>query len=136
MAVNGVIQRKFALLDQHLIELRGAIEGVGREEFSANWRLRLMTERSLQVMAEILIDVAERMLALRGAGPAATAAEALTKIANLGVIRDADRYAAIVRFRNLIVHRYDEIDPAIVFDILQNHLDLFREFRDEVDHAE
>lgn len=136
MAVNGVIQRKFALLDQHLIELRGAIEGVDREEFAANWRLRLMTERSLQVMAEILIDVAERMLALRGAGPAATAAEALTKIANLGVIRDADRYAAIVRFRNLIVHRYDEIDPAIVFDILQNHLDLFREFRDEVDHAE
>ena len=136
MAVNGVIQRKFALLDQHLIELRGAIEGVGREEFAANWRLRLMTERSLQVMAEILIDVAERTLALRGAGPAATAAEALTKIANLGVIRDADRYAAIVRFRNLIVHRYDEIDPAIVFDILQNHLDLFREFRDEVDHAE
>ena len=136
MAVNGVIQRKFALLDQHLIELRGAIEGVDREEFAANWRLRLMTERSLQVMAEILIDVAERMLALRGAGPAATAAEALTKIANLGVIRDADRYAAIVRFRNLIVQRYDEIDPAIVFDILQNHLDLFREFRDEVDHAE
>lgn len=44
-----------------------------------------MAERSLQVMSEIPIDISERILALRPAGPAATAAEGLTKVAELGV---------------------------------------------------
>ncbi len=133
MKLNGVIQRKFALLDKHVLELRSRLHNVAVETFSQDLGLRWMTERALQVMVEIVIDVAERLIALKGAGPAATAAEALQKLEALGVIRSAEPYIPFVRFRNLIVHQYEEINPSIVFDIATNKLELLRQFRDEVD---
>jgi uncharacterized protein YutE (UPF0331/DUF86 family) len=39
----------------------------------------------------------------------------------------------MIKFRNLIVHQYEEIDPEIVFNIAKNQLDSFRTFRDEID---
>ena len=66
-----------------------------------------MAERALQVAAEILIDIAERILALEKAGPAATAAEAMESLVRLKVIRSKQPYVDITRFRNLIVHQYE-----------------------------
>jgi uncharacterized protein YutE (UPF0331/DUF86 family) len=133
MKVNGVIQRKLALLDKHVLELQSRLRGVEEVHFSGDLGLRWMTERALQVMAEILIDIAERIVALKRAGPAATAAESLEVLQRLGVIRDAQIYVPIVRFRNLVVHQYEEVDPKIVFEIATQKLGLLRQFRDEID---
>ena len=46
-----------------------------------------MAERALQVATEILIDIAERILALEKAGPAASAAEAIESLVRLQVIQ-------------------------------------------------
>jgi uncharacterized protein YutE (UPF0331/DUF86 family) len=89
----------------------------------------------LQVMVEVVIDVAERIIANKGIGPAATSAEAMEKLVELQVLKSAQPYTDMIRFRNLIIHQYEEIDPAIVFNIAKNKLDGFRQFRDEVDQA-
>lgn len=135
MKHNGVIQRKFALLDTHLLKLQQHLQGVDLASFREDWASRCVAERALQIMTEIVIDIAERIVALNKAGPVATAAEAIEKLVQLGVLKSADPYVALVRFRNLIVHQYEEIDPEIVFDIVENKLGLFRQFRDEVDRA-
>ncbi len=101
---NGVIQRKLSLLD--------------------DWVGRLKT---------LLRDIAERIIAIKEAGPVATSVEALRRLVELQVIKFEDPYTKIVRFRNLIVHHYEEIDPEILFDIVKNRLDDFRRFRDEID---
>jgi uncharacterized protein YutE (UPF0331/DUF86 family) len=41
----------------------------------------------------------------------------MTKLQTLGVIQDAEPYIAIVRFRNLIVHEYEEIDARLLFTL-------------------
>ncbi len=98
-----------------------------------------MAERALQVCAEIVIDIAERIIAIKGAGPVATSVEAVRKLVELQIIESEDPYKRIIRFRNLIVHHnfivhhYGEIDPEILYDIVKNHLDDFRRFRDEID---
>ncbi len=133
MKTNGVIQRKLALLDKHLLNLRNEFNGVSLEDFRESWVLQRMAERVLQVMIEICIDVAERIIALKGAGPAATGSEAIEKLAILGVIQSVEPYVEMVRFRNLIVHQYEEIDPEILYSIVSTKLDDFRRFRDEID---
>lgn len=135
MKANGVIQREFALLDSYLLELQERLAEVDLAAFRDDWVLRRMAERALQVMVEIVIDVAERIISLHKAGPAATGGEAIDKLVRLGVLESAEPYAKMVGFRNLIVHQYEEIDPEIMFDITKNKLDLFRRFRDEVDRA-
>ncbi|MCD6392025.1 MAG: DUF86 domain-containing protein [Planctomycetes bacterium] len=133
MKTNGVIQRKLALLDKHLLNLRNEFKGVSLEDFRESWVLQRMAERVLQVMIEICIDVAERIIALKGAGPAATGSEAIEKLAALGAIQSAQPYVEMVHFRNLVVHQYEEIDPEILYSIVSKKLDDFRRFRDEID---
>jgi len=135
MEYNAVIHRKFALLDKYLIQLQNELKNVNIEAFKNDWALQRMTERVLQVMVEIVIDVAERIIAQKNAGPTATAAEAIEKLVELRVIKTAKPYADMVRFRNLIVHQYEEIDPTIVFNIAKNQIKAFRQFRDEIDQA-
>lgn len=136
MKYNGVIQRKFALLDDHVQELKRYLSGMDFREFETTRMVRLATERAVQVCAEIVIDVAERIIAIEHAGPVAGAADALSKLKTLGVIQNAKPYIGIVRFRNLIVHEYEEIDPSILFQLATNRLDDFLAFRDEIDRAE
>jgi uncharacterized protein YutE (UPF0331/DUF86 family) len=133
MSINGVIQRKFALLDEFAIKLEASLDGVPLDQFKQDWVLQRMTERSLQVMIEIVIDIAERLLALENKGPAATAAEALNKLAILGVLKSSQPYGDMVRFRNLIVHQYEEIEPKILYDLAVNKINDFRKFREEID---
>lgn len=136
MRYNGVVQRKLALLDNQVLKLEDSLKTVSLAEFEESWILRSMAERALQVAAEILIDIAERILALEKAGPAATAAEAMESLVRLGVLTSAQPYINITRFRNLIVHQYEEIDPVVLFDLAKKRLDDFRKFRDEIDALE
>ena len=136
MRYNGIIQRKLALLNQQILRLQESLKDVAFPDFEKNWVLRSMAERAVQVSAEIVIDVAERILAIEKAGPVASAAEAIESLVSRGVLKSAQPYVDIVRFRNLIVHQYEEIDPAILFGLAKNRLDDFRHFRDEIDAAE
>ena len=135
MKYNGIVQRKLALLDRYLLELHGNLKDVDFAGFRDDWAMQRMAERVLQVMVELVIDIAERVIAIEKAGPVASSAEAIEKLVALGVIKSAEPYAKMVRFRNFIVHQYEEIDPAIIFDIAKNRLEDFRLFRDEIDQA-
>jgi uncharacterized protein YutE (UPF0331/DUF86 family) len=136
MRYNGVVQRKLALLNKQVLKLEESLKDVSLKEFQESWILRSMAERALQVAAEIVIDVAERILAIEKSGPTATAAEAIESLVHLGVLESPRPYVDITRFRNLIVHQYEEIDPAILFDLAKNRLSDFRKFRDEIDALE
>ena len=133
MKLNGVIQRKLALLDDQVVRLQKHLEGVSLSQFSEDWVLRSMAERALQVAVEIVIDIAERLIALRGAGPVATAAAAIDKCVEMGLLSAAEPYKAMVRYRNLIVHEYERIDPEVTYALATQRLQDFRSFRDEID---
>lgn len=135
MKYNGTIQRKLTLLDEQVGRLEKSLEGVGYGTFKDDWILRSMAERALQVSVEIMIDIADRIIALEGAGPTAGASEAMKKLASLRVLASEQPYADMVRFRNLIVHEYEKIDPEILFNLATKRLEVFRRFRDELDKA-
>ena len=95
---------------------------------------RSMAERALQVSIEIVIDIAERLIALAGAGPVATAGDAIRKCVDLGYLKSEHPYQAMVRFRNFVVHQYEQIDPEITYTLATQKLSDFRAFRKEIDN--
>ncbi len=130
---NGVIQRKLALLDAQVGKLEKHLRDVPEERFVNDWVLCSMAERALQVAVEIMIDIAGRIIALKDAGPVATARDAMARLVDLGVLKSMEPYARMVGLRNMIVHEYESIDPKLLFDLAKNRLDDFRQFRDEID---
>jgi len=136
MLYNGVIQRKLALLNKQLFKLEDYLKGVGYAEFSESWAHRSLSERALQVSVEIIIDVAERIISLEGKGPVSSASEAVECLVSMGVLKSADPYVNMVRFRNVIVHQYEEIDPSILYTLATTKLSDFRRFIDEISEME
>ena len=82
-----------------------------------------------------MIDIAERIIAIQDAGPVAGATEAMSRLVSLGVLKDGSPYVDVVRFRNLIVHEYEAINPEILYELATVRLGDFRKFRDELDKA-
>jgi len=128
---NGVLISKLAIIEEYLKKLQGYFP-VSLEQFSSDWGLQKIVERSLQVMIEVMIDIAERIVAQKGILPQKTAADTLKKLRELSIIQNDEAYIKMVRFRNLVVHQYDSIDMGILYSIVQNNLEDFRMFIDEI----
>mgnify|MGYP000882398209 FL=1 len=133
MQLNGIVQRKLALLDENVIRLQSYLCATTLDQFKQDDMKQAAVERVLQVAVEIVIDIAERIIALKGAGPAATSVEAIERLVALGVLPTPDPFTEMVRFRNRIVHGYTDINPEMVYLIATTRQDDFRKFRDAID---
>jgi uncharacterized protein YutE (UPF0331/DUF86 family) len=134
MKFNGVIERKLALLSDQVLKIQTNIKVTSLEEFENNWILTSAAERAVQISVEIMIDIAERILALEHVGPAAFASDAMKKLELLGAIKSAKTYEQMVKFRNLIVHEYEIIDHKILYEVITNRLNDFKLFQKEIDN--
>lgn len=129
--VNGVVSRKLSMLDATLAELE-SLTPLSVAALEAEWTTRRAVERDLQVLSEIVVDVCQRLLSILGESPAPSGGEAVKRCIVRGVISDREGYTKAVQMRNVIVHRYDQVDPRILVDVVNNQLDEYRSFRDEV----
>jgi uncharacterized protein YutE (UPF0331/DUF86 family) len=129
--VNGVVSRKLSMLDATLAELESLIP-LSAAVIESEWTIRRAVERDLQVLSEIVVDVSQRLLSILGESPAPSAGDAVKRCMARGVLSDREGYIKAVRMRNVIVHQYDQVDPRILADVVNNHLDEYRAFRDEV----
>ena len=126
--INGVITNQLQILDSLLLELRSLGEVTG-EQLQQNWRTRRAIERDLQVLIEVMVDICYRLIALQGQSPPVTSYGAIERCEQLGILASASSYRKMVQFRNLIVHRYEYVEVAVLADIVNHHLldiDLFR----------
>jgi uncharacterized protein YutE (UPF0331/DUF86 family) len=131
MRYNGVILKKFAVMDDEIARLR-ALGEMSVARLDADHFLKHGVERALQICIEVVVDVAQRILSLENRQPAPTAFDALLALEAMGIIASAERYRAMVQFRNFIVHRYECVDPTVLVDILNHRLGDLTAFRDEV----
>jgi uncharacterized protein YutE (UPF0331/DUF86 family) len=135
MKYNGVIQRKVERIAENTSKLRTLLP-VSVERLRGDFFLKSGIERTLQVSIEAMIDIANRLTSLANHPAATDSYQSLVGLQELGVIKQADRYRNMIRFRNFIVHRYESIDPENIASILAQHLDDFDRFVQEIESHE
>jgi uncharacterized protein YutE (UPF0331/DUF86 family) len=104
----------------------------GYDEFAKDWGRQKIVERALQILVEAMIDIGERLIALSGGLPPETSASVMERLQGLGVIRNADPYIPMVRFRNFLVHQYERVDMAVLYGIATKKLGDIEAFMIEV----
>lgn len=129
--INGVLDQKLALLDSYRQRLK-QLAPASLEALRENWERQKALERILQVMIETVIDIADRIISLRGLPPATTSAASLAKLQEIGAIEEAGQYQPMVRFRNFIVHRYEDVDLEILYNVSTKHLPDFTRYEQEI----
>lgn len=131
MEINGVVERKLRLLEHKLDDIKEwKIEQY--DVFKKSSLQINAVERALTVCVEIMIDISERILALKKRPPKNSSIENFQELEKLEVIQSYDRYADMVQFRNFVVHRYENIDTQILFSIITKHLGDFSLFIKEI----
>ncbi len=122
--------RKLADLDQYLGQV-SEYRDITIDQYRGDWKTQRIVERTLQMAIEMCVDIVNHVIADRGLRVPATYAEAFGVLGEAGLL-DAARRDAMIRmskFRNVIVHDYARVDPAIVVRILREHLEDFAQFK-------
>lgn len=131
MDIKSVIIPKLESLDKAVGELR-SLGDVSVQQLEQDWRTKRAVERDLQVLIEIVVDVCQRLLSVSGQTPPSTGDEAVKRCIQLGALTEHKPYREMVWFRNLIVHRYEQVDNEVLVDMLQHRLVDFERFRTEI----
>ena len=119
-----------ALYVRQLAEFRG----VGREEYARDWKTQRIVERTLQMAVEICVDIADHVISDENLRAPVSVADAFTVLRESEIISEPLHGALVkmAKFRNVVVHQYDEVDADIVIAILTKHLGTFDTFRAEI----
>ncbi len=90
--------------------------------------LRDIVERNLEVSAQCVIDIANRIISIEGAPHPPDYRTAIIRLGEVGVIDPefAEDLAPLAGFRNILVHQYLDIDWSIVYGNLSRLNELRR----------
>lgn len=128
-----VVERRLAELDEILEQLatyRGATGETLRKDLGLRWSV----ERGLIAAAGVVFDVADHVLSGHFGKHAEGYEASLEGVHDRKVISDGlyERIRGLGGFRNVLIHRYASIDPALVAEHLEDAFEVFPGFAGEV----
>jgi uncharacterized protein YutE (UPF0331/DUF86 family) len=133
MVDEALILRKLAELDQYYSQLK-EYENTTADQYSDDWKVQRIIERTLQMMIETCVDIAGHIIADKGFRIPKSYADTF-KVLLEEKILDKKLSAImekIAKFRNIVVHHYDKVDAEIVAAILKNDLAGFVRYKEAI----
>lgn len=128
-----LVERILADLGSHVNDLRSAVD-ITWEVYKTDKRSRRFVERTLQILIEACIDIAQHIISDDHFREPTSYRDTFAVLAEEGVIgrEDLPRFEQMAAFRNLIVHYYERVDDAVVFGVFQKRLGDFEIFADYI----
>lgn len=118
------------------LSLLDEVRDEGRELFDAQRVRRYGVQYALMAIIEAMIALGHHLIAECGFPAPERNVDTVTILVREGVITSpdlAENLPRMVRFRNLLVHRYWQVEPETVWTVMEQHLDDIRRFCREVD---
>ncbi|MGE5553391.1 MAG: type VII toxin-antitoxin system HepT family RNase toxin [Betaproteobacteria bacterium] len=116
-------------MEEYLHDLR-QVQGMTWEEFAGNKMVRRYVERTLQLAIEGCLDLGSHIISDERMREPGDNKDIFVVLAENGVVPEAKltELKKMAQFRNLIVHVYARIDPALVYHALHNRLGDLEDF--------
>lgn len=111
MVDKNLILRKIAELEEYLEQIR-EFSNISAEQYAGDWKTQRIVERTLQMMIELCVDIANHIISDRRLRVPVTYADTFKVLSEAGLI-DQNLYNTMekmAKFRNIVVHNYDRID--------------------------
>jgi len=125
-----LLGRKLAQLDVYLDQL-SEFSRLSPAAYKKDWKTQRIVERTLQILVELCIDIANHIISDQGMRLPTGYASTFEVLMENRVLnrRLSNTMEKMAKFRNLVVHQYDKIDPAIVVSILRKNLSDFERYK-------
>jgi len=129
------------MIDKILTEKKlRRIEGLLRElksvhidsfdEFGANIVTKRFVERNIELAVEQMVDVCKHFVSRLDLREPETYAECFERLAQAGIVPDevVQTFQSMARFRNMLIHIYDDVDDRVTYEIYTGRLEDFTLF--------
>jgi len=129
-----IIEGKFDVIDRNLRFLE-EIKTLSPDQFVESYRDIQAAKYSLLEIMEACVDIANYIISVKGFRRAEEYSEMFKVLKEEGVIAKelATKLEDMARFRNLLVHRYGEVDNRRVLEIITHNLKDIEEFEREIE---
>ena len=133
MVDKTLILRKLADLEEYLGQVK-EYTSITADRYSKDWKAQRVVERTLQMMIETCADVAGHIISDKGYRVPATYADTFRVLYENGILNKDlfETMEKMAKFRNIVVHQYEEIDAEIVVLILKKYLGDFERFKEAI----
>jgi len=128
-----LIMRKLADLETYINQMQ-EYSTITVKEYSKDWKIQRIIERTLQMMIELCADITNHVIADKKYRVPTSYGDTFQVLEEEGLISDeqCNTMKKMAQFRNIIVHHYDKVDETIVVNILRQNLKDFLEYGDFV----
>lgn len=129
MVDKNIVLKAVANIEENINELKKAND-ITWEKYQHDNRAKKFVERSLHIIIEACIDIAQHIISDEGFREAETYKETFIVLMENGIIPEPEikTYEKIAMFRNLLVHYYEKIDDEIVYALFKNKLSDFEKY--------
>ena len=133
MVDKTLILRKLAELDEYYQQIR-EYDQITVARYSGDWKTQRIIERTLQMMIETCADIASHIISDQGYRVPKSYADAFKVLGEEKIISNRlfNALEKMAKFRNIVVHHYDQVDAEIVVGILKKDLKYFMDYKDAV----
>ena len=131
MTDRELVEKKLAHIETCLAELRA---NLGPGDVTRDLKSRRFAEHTLQIAIQAAVDVASHICSDDRLGEPATNRALFDLLARAGWLPDAqvETLRRMVGFRNILVHGYEAVDPAIVQELVDRRLGDLQAFVDAI----
>lgn len=128
-----LILKKLSEIEEHLQELE-EFKDISIDDYRKDWKIQRIVERTLQILIEICIDVANHIISDEKWRVPSSYSETFKILYENRVIDDElfKNLEKMAKFRNIIVYNYDKISPEVMVNILKKDLIDFLRFKDSI----
>lgn len=128
-----LIGRKIAEIEVYLSQIKEYSE-ISVKNYEEDWKTQRIVERTLQILIEICMDIANHLISDKNMRLPTGYADAFKVLMENDVISKelSNTMEKMAKFRNIIVHQYEGIDSAIVVSILRKNLGDFEKYKKAV----
>ena len=104
------------------------------EEITSSTILKLAFERLVHTIVESILDVARHIVSVKGWGPAETYRDYIEILYKQGILPSelAQELYKFTTWRNILVHRYIEIDYSKLYEDSKKLADIVRKFEKQI----
>ncbi|MFC4451862.1 type VII toxin-antitoxin system HepT family RNase toxin [Halorussus aquaticus] len=133
MVNEDVFVDKLRHINQYIEDLE-QMRGLSKAEYVDDMVTQRAVERTLMNLIQACIDLAQHVRSTENLSPSGTAKQEIQALGEADIISNETqaKLEEAVGFRNILAHRYGDVDHDVVYDVLHDDLQWFNRFQQEL----